>query len=117
MNNNQQPPKKSSAMTYIILFVVVIGALLFYFYTTGIATPESISLQEVSVADQASGVRVLNLLNEISMLRIDNAFFNEAAYRTLRDYTVEIPTLPVGRPNPFSPVAGMVSSGSAPAIR
>jgi hypothetical protein len=110
MNNIQQQQQKSSTMTYIILFVVVAGSLLFYFYNSGNSTPESLTLQQVNLTNQADGVRVLNLLNEINTLRIDSAFFSGQPYRTLRDYTVEIPTLPVGRPNPFSPVAGMVTS-------
>lgn len=105
---NNQPQHKSSKMSYLILFLIVAGGLLYYFYSTGSTTPESISMQEESLANQASGIRVLNLLNEINVLKIDNVFFSDQSYRTLRDYTNEIPTLPVGtRSNPFAPVPGL----------
>jgi hypothetical protein len=112
---NNQPHQKSSKLTYIILFVVVAAAMLYYFYFAGTTSPESLTLQEVSLQNQAAGIRVLNLLNEINSLRIDNVFFNEQAYKTLRDYTVDIPALPVGRPNPFSPVPGLVTNPTTPA--
>jgi hypothetical protein len=108
--NNQPQKQKSSKMAYLVLFVIVAGALLYYFYTTGISTPESLTMQEESLANQAAGMRVLTLLNEINVLKIDNVFFADQSYRTLRDYTNEIPTLPVGRSNPFAPVPGMVTN-------
>ncbi len=108
--NNQPQQQKSSKMAYLVLFVIVAGALLYYFYSTGSSTPESLTLQEESLANQAAGIRVLNLLNQINVLKIDNVFFEDKSYRTLRDYTNEIPALPVGRSNPFAPVPGMVSN-------
>lgn len=110
---NNQPQQKSSKMSYVILFVIVAGALLYYFYSTGVSTPESLSLQEQNLANQAAGVRVLNLLNEINVLNIDNVFFADQSYQTLRDYTNEIPALPVGRSNPFAPIPGLVASPSS----
>jgi len=98
---------KPSKMPYLIITVIVIIAILVYFYWTGNKTSESLTLQELNNANQVAGTQVLNLLNEISSLKIDNEFFNNPVYKTLRDYSVEIPSLPVGRSNPFSPVPGM----------
>lgn len=102
MNN-----KKDSKLKYLVITLIVAIGLLVYFYWSGSQTPESMTLDEIDSVNQAVGVRVLNLLNEINALKIDTDFFKGQAYQTLRDYTVEIPALPVGRPNPFSPVAGM----------
>lgn len=102
MNN-----KKSSTTSYLIIALVISGALLGYFYWTGNKSPEGLTMQEIDNADRAVGVRVLTLLGEISSLNIDSAFFSDPSYLTLRDYTVEIPPLPVGRSNPFSSVPGM----------
>ncbi len=109
MNN-----KKTSKLSYLVITLIVAIALLVYFYWSGNQTPESMTLDEIDNTNQAVGVRVLNLLNEINALKIDTGFFKDPSYQTLRDYTVEIPALPVGRPNPFSPVPGMpLSSPSA----
>ncbi len=99
--------KKTSKLTYLVLALVVATGLFVYFYMSGNKTPESITLQEIDSANQVAGVRILNLLNEISALSIDNTFFTDPAYQTLVDYTVEIPPVSVGRPNPFSPIPGL----------
>lgn len=106
--NTQKPSK----MPYVVLAIIVLIAVVFYFYWTGNNTSENLTLQEISIANQATGVRVLNLLNEISSLNIDSSFFNSPVYQTLRDYSVEIPPLPVGRPNPFASVPGLVTQTS-----
>lgn len=109
MNNTN---KKSSTMTYLIVILVIGLAFLVYFYVNGNKTGDSLTLEEISDSDQVVGARVLTLLNEISSLNIDASFFKNQLYSTLRDYTVEIPALPIGRANPFSAVAGMSSVAS-----
>lgn len=106
--NTQKPSK----MPYVILAIIVFIAVIFYFYWTGNNTSENLTLQEISIANQETGVRVLNLLNEISSLNIDGNFFSSPVYQTLRDYSVQIPPLPVGRPNPFATVPGLVTQTS-----
>jgi len=103
---------KPSKMPYVILAIIVAIAALIYFYLTGNTTSESQTLQELSTANQVEGAQVLSLLNEISSLKIDNSFFNNPSYKTLRDYSVQIPALSVGRPNPFSSVPGLVAPNS-----
>jgi hypothetical protein len=102
--NNQ----KSSKMSYLIIALVVAVALLGYFYWSGSKAPESMTLDIEEGANQAVGIRVLNLLNEINSLNIDNEFFKDPAYTSLRDHTVVIPPLPIGRSNPLSPIPGLI---------
>jgi hypothetical protein len=103
MNN-----KKSSKMPYLIVTLIVALLLLGYFYWSGSQTTENLTFDIVDGSNQAVGVRVLNLLNEINSLNIDNSFFNDPAYQTLRDNSVSIPPLPVGRSNPLSPIPGLI---------
>lgn len=102
MNNNN----KGSKTPYIILTIVVIFLVLAYLYWSGTKVPDSLTL-DVSIDTQAVGSRVLRLLNEIDSLHVDSSLFSDSSYKTLRDYTVDIPSLPVGRPNPFSPIPGV----------
>lgn len=97
---------KTSKTPYIVIAIIVVVTTVIYFYWNGTKTPASLTLEGVSGADQAVGAKVLNLLNEIKSLKIDNSFFNDVSYKTLRDYSVQIPTLPVGRANPFSLLPG-----------
>jgi hypothetical protein len=106
---NQQA--KSSKKTLWILIVIVVVAALIYFYTIGNPTDSS-SLTETDVAGsqdaQNVGSRVLVLLNQINSLKIDSSIFGSATYRSLVDYSITIPEQPVGRQNPFAPIAGSV---------
>jgi len=100
---------KSSKLPYLITVLAIALLFLAYLYWSGSNGPESMTLEELDGSNQEVGVKVLNLLNEINSLNIDKQFFKDQAYQTLQDYTVEIPALPVGRSNPFSPVPGMPS--------
>lgn len=106
--NTQKPSK----MPYVFIAIIVFIAVMIYFYWSGTNTSESLTLQELSSANQVAGAQVLSLLNEISSLNIDGSFFNSPSYKTLRDYSVEIPPLPVGRPNPFATVPGLVTQSA-----
>lgn len=101
---NQSSSKKS------IISIVVVGVVLLviYFYFTGGSTPsDSGSFDETGLPNSAMvGVNTLSLLNQIQSLRIDTSIFKDAAYKTLTDYSVIIPEVNVGRPNPFAPLPG-----------
>ncbi|MFA6554638.1 MAG: hypothetical protein WCS89_04005 [Candidatus Paceibacterota bacterium] len=106
MNNNQKPSK----MPYIIIAIIVIISVIGYFYWSGTQTPVGTTLEQTDDASQAVGSRVFKLLGEINSLKVDSTFFNEPAYRTLIDYSIEIPVLQVGRTNPFAPLSRVATS-------
>lgn len=107
---NQQNQKKSGAMTYIMLFIALVGAGFAYFYFIGLQTPSGAGLEIVDNSDQVAGIKVFNLLNEISAININDNLFKDGSYQELNDLSVSIPVLPIGRPNPFAPVPGMVTT-------
>ena len=108
MNNKPASSKKST----ITIIAIIIVAVIAYFYYTGTQTSPDAgsSLSTVSANDQAVGAQVLALLNQIQSLKIDTSLFKDPTYLTLRDYTVAIPSVPVGRDDPFAPLPGMASS-------
>jgi len=106
MNTAQQSSKKP----YIILAVIVLVAVSVYFYYQGTSPLVSSSVSQTSVADQEIGAQVLGLLQQIKSLKVDPSVFSDPGYLTLQDYTVQIPALPVGRPNPFAPLPGLTGS-------
>jgi hypothetical protein len=94
--------------TIIGVIAVAVVAAVVYFYYMGHSKPEdvgSLAIQNDPEV-QASAARVLVLLNQIKSINIDPKFFTSAEYQTLVDYSVVIPPLPVGRPNPFAPLPG-----------
>jgi hypothetical protein len=105
MNN-----KPSSTKSTITILVVIALAGLGYFWWSGNNTPSSSSISGTDASQAAVGVQVLNLLNQIQSLNIDTSLFSDPAFRTLVDYSVTIPPVNVGRPNPFAPIPGFKST-------
>lgn len=113
----------SNTKTIVTIIVVFIVILLTYFYFEGGSSTGTGSLLESSGNGAGSvGSSELSLLNQIQSLRIDTELFKDPVYRSLQDYSVDIPSENVGRPNPFAPVPGVglpntTGAGVAPTIR
>jgi len=103
--------KPSSNKTTISVIAAIVIAAIAYFYYTG-STATSTSLV-ASTNNAAVGSQVLDLLNQIQSLNIDASIFSDPGYKTLRDYSVPIPTVDVGRPNPFAPLPGFSTTGTS----
>lgn len=104
---NSKPSSFKSTIVVLIIMALVLGG---YFYWSGNSSStqsSGTSTLDASSDQAAVGVQVLNLLNQIQSLRIDTSLFTDAGYRTLRDYSVPIPSVDVGRPNPFAPLPGV----------
>jgi hypothetical protein len=98
----------SSTKTTIIFIAILVAGILFYFYSSGSPSDSSInSIDEtMTIGDQQTQIaaaKILTLLGEMSMLRIDKTIFSDPLYALLSDHTVVIPTQNVGRTNPFAP--------------
>lgn len=93
---------------YTIAGIIIFAAMAYFMFAP--AAPQSDSLlqaeQQSDPESNARAQRVLSLLNQIESLRIDTTVFDGEAYQSLIDYTVPVPELVVGRPNPFAPLPG-----------
>ncbi len=107
-NNNYMNTKSSPNKSLIWIAIVVFVIFIAYFMFRNPTAPESSSLLSNTVSPQANAAstRILSLLNQIESLKIDTTFFKNPAYQSLVDFSVEIPELNVGRPNPFAPLPG-----------
>ena len=107
--------QSSSKKTVISAGVIVILLAAIYLFSknTPVSSDKLLQPQATPEANAASS-RILNLRRQIESLKIDTALFKDPAYMSLQDYTVEIPEISVGRPNPFAPIPGF-SEVSAPA--
>lgn len=99
----------------LILAAVIICFALGFFFFQGSSAPDGMLVPEAATVPVSADV--LSLLNQIQSLRIDTSLFKNPAYQTLRDYTVPIPELNVGRTNPFAPLPGMPLNISVPTVR
>ena len=116
----QQNPQNSSKTIFILTGVVLVAAAIYYFYYSGAATvttgDSTLSGDSSQTVSSAEGQKVLNLLNEINSLQIDTKFFESPAYQSLVDFSVQIPPVPVGRPNPFSDFGSFVGNSSPASV-
>ena len=110
----QQP--SSSKKTIVIIIIIIVLAVLAYFYFSGNPSASQSDTLEQSGGEQLSqeaeiaGARVLALLNQISSLKIDVSIFNDPVYKSLVDYSIEIPEQKIGRVNPFAPLPGFIET-------
>jgi len=102
MNNTQSHSNK----TWIGLVIIVVVAGIAYFYMSG--SSANVSNSTLSSSNAAVGAQVLGLLGQIQSLKIETGFFADATFKTLRDFSVPIPAVNVGRPNPFAPLSSDV---------
>ncbi|MEK7641888.1 MAG: hypothetical protein AAB365_02745 [Patescibacteria group bacterium] len=105
---------QSSSKKSLIGIAVIFGALAigYFYFAGGSESPASGSLLQSQANPEANAVssRILSLLRQVGELEIDTSIFNEPAFQTLVDYSVAIPSVDVGRPNPFAPIPGVPSA-------
>ncbi len=92
----------------IVILIILVGG---YFYLSG--GDEPVSNNSLLSSSGYGGSADASLLNQLKALQIDTSFFKSPEYVSLVDYSVDITTQNVGRPNPFAPVPG-VSNPLAP---
>jgi hypothetical protein len=102
----------SSKSTIVVIVIVVILAAI-YFYYNGSSAPSSSTGLVASQSDQTIGTAELSLLGQVESLKVDPSLFQDPAYTGLQDYTRDVPSEPVGRPNPFEPYPGEVLAAPA----
>ena len=101
---------KNAIIAIVVILVLFIGG---YFYLKG--TPNDSALSSLGIvggpgegdADASiKGSQILLLLSQIKSINIDTSIFNNQMYKSLIDYTVEVPQQNVGKVNPFAEFVG-----------
>jgi len=115
MQNNQQKGKNKMGIFLSIIVVLVIGYMLLN--NDPVDTTSALAIDAVP---SQVGADLLPVLHELQSLRLDTSIFENSAFRSLSDFTVDIGTQPVGRDNPFAPLprsGNSTSTVSVPPIR
>jgi len=120
--------KSSSSLSFVLILVVlvVVGALLYFFVvrdsggsqdqesglisaTTG-ASQGLQNANTIPASASATGNRVVEILRNLSVIKLDDSVFQNPAFALLTDISIRLP-LPntQGRRNPFAP-AGAVTT-------
>jgi hypothetical protein len=105
---------------------VVVAAMAWYVLVGSTGTDGAVLTESTTGALEGQSTAERELLDSLLTLRaikLDDSVFRDPAFMSLRDFSTQIVSEPVGRPNPFAPLAGMslsnitsgTSSSTAPA--
>lgn len=118
MQGNQTPKNSKATAIALVVIIVISFGLFFYYYQKDSTEDPTSSLETTDSAEsneaRAASDRIVKILNQVSALQIDDTIFKTTVYKSLVDYSVQIPEQNVGRENPFAPVNGIITS--APVI-
>ena len=88
----------------ILLFVGIFAVLVFVYLQFFKNTSQEEPLAVEVVGQGQIGEDLVALLFRLQSLKLDQSIFTSPVFRSLKDFSQEIPSEPVGRPNPFAPV-------------
>jgi len=101
----------------VIIVAVIIFAFVIYSYLfkkdidTQLITSESISSQAQQFG---AGKEIVALLSDLKSLQLNDDIFNNAAFKSLEDFSLPISNEPKGRNNPFAPIGLDIGTTEAP---
>ncbi len=95
----------------IIIALLIIAPIIYSFFNK--STPSSddallVSSNPNTAARQSQSVgnEIISALNQIQTLNLSNDIFEDSVFRSLVDRSESLPSEPVGKNNPFSPIYG-----------
>jgi hypothetical protein len=116
--------KLKGIIIFAVIITIVILVYVFYFkgdavdegaLTSSGAAPDAVS-QTGEAPDPALGEEFLVLLLNIQNIKLDGAIFEDPAFKSLQDSSIElVQDIPEGRPNPFAPIGSENQSAGAAA--
>ena len=93
-----------------LLIVLVIPALILGAYFTWFRSAETVAVlsptawqDKSQVAASQPGTKTELALKTLKSIHLDDSLFKDPAYLSLKTYTINIPSVPVSRPFPFTP--------------
>ena len=120
MENNT---KKTTTTVVIVIILLIVAFGIFVFVknkeatSTNSLTVEQTTLLAKDARTVEVGKRLLNLLRPFSTLDVDNNFFDDARFKSLVDFSIEIPSQSTRdtTDNPFAPLPGSRKAATASA--
>ena len=93
---------KQNKVTVVGVVALAACALIYFMYFSGDGSSATLSTtSEASTVTQNLLVQLQNL----NTIKLDQSIFNNPVFLSLTDYGVQIPAEPIGRDNPFAPIA------------
>ena len=96
----------------IIIGFVVMG---WFILSSSTSTSSSTSIVQGTSSDASSvsGVDLVQALTSLQNVNLDNSFFTNPVFASLKDYSRQVTNEPVGRHDPFAPVGTVAAQQNA----
>lgn len=96
----------------LIVLIVLIGAAWWGFTSSSSPAPV-LSTDAVGVATDTQDAQIVSTLLQLQSVTLSGTIFSDPGFLSLQDFTTQVITEPVGRPNPFAPTSATASSAPA----
>jgi hypothetical protein len=94
--------KNKSVVIAAILLVMVIFGYRTFFKTE--ESPVDVLLLESNGQNQEAGRQIVDLVSVIKSVTLSQDLFASPLYKSLNDFSVDLPSQSTGRSNPFAPI-------------
>ena len=111
---------RENGKSILIFGAILIVAFIAYSYLfKGSDNGKTLVQSSPTAADggEVVGGDLLAVLNNLQAINLDDAVFNDPIFQHLRNFRVEIPPEPIGRPNPFAPIDNIFRTPSTSTIK
>ncbi len=104
---------KSKRAKFLILIFVAVAVILVYFIfyskkkdagsESNVAVTSSGPMSTNGIKVDSEGNELLGMSESLKGIKIDPGFFDNPIFKSLVDNSVDLPSVPTGRTNPFAP--------------
>jgi hypothetical protein len=86
-----------------ILLVIILGAVWYEF--TGSSPSPVLSTANTGNATDTEQAQLVSTLLQLQTVTLNGTILSDPGFMSLQDFTTQVVSEPVGRPNPFAPVS------------
>ncbi len=101
--------KRLKIILTVIIILVLMAVAIWYSSGSNINEGKSVVLQSESLVSEAQDKQfsqakdILNVLSLLKTINLNLDFFDNIAFKSLYDFSVQLPTSEIGKNNPFAP--------------
>ena len=96
--------KKTLLITGGVVVLLIIIVWMMIGGGSGSKTDTSLVAVASDPVELIIGREMLAALDKMKSVKLDTSFFSNPVYKSLEDFTVQIPKQPIGRRDPFAPI-------------
>ncbi|HEV3244875.1 MAG TPA: hypothetical protein VG102_00790 [Candidatus Paceibacterota bacterium] len=99
----------------LVVLIVIIAAAWWGF--TGVSGPSSVVTSSGTLtATSSQDAQIVSTLLQLQAVSLSGTILNDPDFLALQDFTTQIVTEPIGRPDPFAPLTGAPAATSTGAL-